>query len=292
MNILLCVFIGILHALCGVAYRIGSLGKVKSVESGFMLSVAGCAVFAVLGFHEWQYLSWRVFLCGAVFGITQYAAVRLFTSALKCGPLSPVWCVQSMNFVPVIFYASLFLGEKMSWFQYCSVFATAGALVTASFGADGGQVQTTWKQRIRYGALLLAILVFISVMNVGLKFCSVYCEPGASVNMADRTGNLLFFFIYLFIGIGSAADLIAGRSWVNSKYAYISGGLLALCAVSSYVVMISIVASTPAVTLFAVSSATGILGASLLSVLCFHEMRTISWYFTVGFSLLAILLNR
>ena len=77
-----------------------------------------------------------------------------------------------------------------------------------------------------------------------------------------------------------------------NRNAFWGGALLALGASSGYGLQLYLVDKASAVTVFALGNTVSILGTALMSATIFREKRSKSWYFTVGFSLLAILLNR
>lgn len=292
MYILLSIVIGLLFAASGVSYKISSMGKVYPIQSASFLSLAGAIVFAILGRDEWRYLSWQLLFAGMIFGVTNYLGVRLLRLALNWGPLSPAWCASALNFVLVIIYAAVFLGEKLSIWQYGTVFCTIGAVIAAACNTSGGKKAESLKHRLTYGFLLIAILVCLSVLSVGLKYYSVTCEAGTDIPVVARSGNVLMSLTYVFLGLSSALDLTLSRSWRINKYAWIGAGMLSVTTILAFFITILIVAKTPAVTLFVLSNATSILGVGLMSVFFMKEKRTTAWYFTVGFALLAILLNR
>jgi len=291
MALFLVIFIGALYAGCGVAYKIGSEGKVPSIESAVTLSFFGFILFGLMGYSEWSTMTPGLYLAGALFGLTQFLGCRLILNALKMGPLSPVWCAQSLSFVPVIIYSALFLGESFSSFQYISLVATFGAILAAAWGGGGKHVAGL-RQHLVFGAVLVTILVSLSVLSLGLKFCSAHTEVGTTASISDLHGNALMALTYLFIGLCGFVDLTLRKAWVVNRQAVTSGALLTVCALSAFALTLSIVSKVPAVLLFAGSSAVSILGACLISTFCFREKRTTGWYLTLGMSLLAILFNR
>jgi hypothetical protein len=247
--------------------------------------------FGIKACATWGNITLWMVVAGLLFGVTQYLAIRLIRVALTLGPLSPAWCASSLTFVPVIVYAGTFMGEKLSILQYFSLAATFGAILAGALGHDGGKHGLKLKNKIIYGILLFFILASGSILNIGLKFCSAFIEPGTQVNMLQNGGNVIMFFTYLFLGLSSAIDLTISKSWRWNKFAYWGGALLSIGAVGGFALSLAII-EAPAVFVFALSNSASILITTLISIFFMHENRTISWYFTVGFSLLAILLNR
>ena len=291
MVIIISLIIGVMFAICGTAYKIGSLGNVHSIQSATILSIFGMLFFGIRACSTWENITIWMVIAGLIFGVTQYLAIRLIRVALTIGPLSPAWCASSLSFVPVIIYAGIFMGEKLSILQYFSLAATFGAILSGALGHDGGKHGLSLKNKILYGILLVLILTGASIINIGLKFCSTYIEPGTNVTMLKNGSDVIMVFTYLFLGLSSAIDLTLSKSWRWNKFAYWGGGLLSVGAIGGFALSLAII-QAPAVFVFALSNSASILIASLISTFFMHEKRTVSWYFTVGFSLLAILLNR
>ena len=62
-----------------------------------------------------------MWLWGILGGLGQYAAVKMLAGALRLGPLSPLWCMVSLAFVPTLVYSALFLGEGLKHLQYAAI---------------------------------------------------------------------------------------------------------------------------------------------------------------------------
>ena len=292
MNAILSILAGALTGGCGIGYKIGGMGNVYPIQSAAFLSVFGMIVFGLLGWNEWKDLTLFAVFGGAIFGLTQYLGIRLLRVALKLGPLSPAWCAQSLNFIPVIIYSGIFLGEKLSFWQYFALFFTVCSILAAACNTSGGKKTDSFKGRLIYGGLLVAILVCISILNVGLKYAAVTIQGVSGKNLLAINGNLIMCFTYVFIGLGASIDLTLSRSWQINKYAWTGGAIVTVCALFSFVLALFVVPRAPAVVFFALSNASSILTAGLLSTFFMKEKRTFCWYLTIIFSVLAILFNR
>lgn len=293
--ILLSLLSGMMFGISGIAYRVGTLGNVQPNQCGVGLSVIGFVGFGLLGLQEWQHLDWRLLLILTVTGCVQYLVMVLLRYALKIGPLSPAWCAVSLGFIPVIIYAAICCGEKLSVFQYVSIAATVGAIVSASFSGEENneskKSSSRWN-KIVYCIVLLLLLLFNSTLSVTLKLCSNLTFAGSTVTYKSACGNVILSLIYFFIMTLGAIDLTLKREWVFNRYACYAPALLALGACSAFILQLYLVDRAPAVIVFALSSTVSILTAALLSVGVFKEKITRAWYFTIGFSILAIILNR
>ena len=290
--ILLSILAGFMFSIGGAAYKIGANGNVRPIQCAVFLSIVGTLGFGMIGWNEWSVCTLPVLLIGALIGFTQYWVIVFLRWALQLGPLSPTWCAVSLGFIPVIIYSALSCGEKISVFQLFSILATVGAIVSASFCSGGNKVESSWKQKICYCLILILLVVFNSTMSVGLKVASQINLPGTSRTLSDACGNVILSLVYFGIMFCGVIELTVGKKWVFNRYAFWGGALLAIGASSGYGLQLYLVGKASAVTVFALGNTVSILGTALISVLLLREKITLSWYFTIGFSILAILLNR
>lgn len=291
--ILLSLLAGVMFAFSGIAYRIGTTGNVQPIQCGVGLSFIGFVGFGLIGYQEWQNLDLRLMMIITVTGITQYLVVALLRYAFKIGPLSPVWCAVSLGFIPVIIYSALVHGEQLSIWQYISIAATIGAIISASFTTkDDVKRESSSGEKIIYCLLLLVLVLFNSTLSMALKLCTKLTLADGSMDYTKACGNVILSLVYFFIMALGAIDLTVRKKWVFNRYAWYGSGLLAIGACSGYGLQLYLVDRAPAVIVFALSNTVSILGAALISVLVFKEKITRSWYFTIGFSIAAIILNR
>ena len=116
--------------------------------------------------------------------------------------------------------------------------------------------------------------------------------PGTQITWSARYGNVIVALVYFTMLVCGVIELTAGKKWVFNRHAFWGGALLALGASSGYGLQLFLVGRASAVTVFALGNTVSILGTALLSVFILREKTSKSWFFTVGFSILAILLNR
>ena len=291
--ILLSLLAGMMFAFSGIAYRIGTTGNVQPIQCGVGLSFIGFLGFGLIGYQEWQNLDFRLLMIITVTGITQYLVVALLRFAFKIGPLSPVWCAVSLGFIPVIIYSALMHGEQLSICQYISIAATVGAIISASFSTkDDEKRESSSGKKIIYCLLLLVLVLFNSTLSMALKLCTKLTLSDGSMDYTEACGNVILSLVYFFIMVLGAIDLTVRKKWVFNRYAGFGSGLLAIGACSGYGLQLYLVDRAPAVIVFALSNTVSILGAALISVFVFKEKITRSWYFTIGFSIAVIILNR
>ena len=292
--IFLALLAGAIFAVSGVAYRIGGMGKAEPIQCGVFLSVLGFLLFGFIGYREWQNIDGRLAVIIAIAGIFQYLVIVLLRWGLKLGPLSPVWCAASLNFIPTIIYAAIFCNEKLSIFQYFSIAATVGAIVSASFGnkTQEEQKSSSLLTKILYCIILLALVIFNSSLGIALKLCTHLTFPGSDITYNAGCGNVILSVVYFIIMACGAADLTVRKKWVFNKLSCTGGVLLGISSTTGYALLLYLVGRAPAVTVFALSSTVSILVVALISVAFMHEKINRAWFLTVGFSVLSILLNR
>ncbi|GEM_PF-3214530 len=287
----LAICAGLCNGMCGVGYRIAASGKTAPMQCAVVASIFGSVIFGFRAHAEWANASWGMCFAGAVFGLTQYWSIRGFRWAMKLGPFSPAWCAMSLSFLPAIIYAGIFLGETLDVWKYASILATVAAIVFAGASGNGGSTACgSTARRIVYIATLLMILVSAGTINAGLKFCTVYTEAGYSQPMQSAGGNVIMTWVYVFMGLGCAADLTITRRWQSTRLGWIGSLIMGVGAVSTFSLLVKIL-DAPAVIVFALTLSVALLSATVISTLFFHEKRTVFWYLTVGFSFAAIVFN-
>lgn len=292
-EVLLALLGGLMFAIGGVGYKVGANGNVRTVQCAAFLSVVGMVVFGLLGWNEWRGASLFAIVVGVVVGVMQYVVVSLLRTALKLGPLSPAWCAVSLGFIPVIIYSALACGESLTVWKYLSIAATVGAIISASQSSgNGSTVKRSVRDKVFYCIILVLLVVTNCSLPLSLKICSQIMMPGSSIPTSQACGNVILSLVYFSMLVCGVIDLTVGKKWVFNRYAFFGGGLLAIGASSGYGLQLLLVDRAPAVIVFALGNTVSILGTALISVIILREKITSSWYFTVGFSVLAILLNR
>lgn len=292
-EILLALLGGLMFAIGGVGYKVGANGNARPIQCAVFLSIAGTIVFGIIGRDEWKNLTLWITLATIVVGFFQYVVIALLRVAFKLGPLSPTWCAVSLAFIPVIVYSAIGCGETLSLWKYLSIAATIGAIVSASNSSHGGEkVERSFKEKVYYCVILLLLLLTNCSLPLALKIYSRIMLPGTEIPVSQACGNAILSIVYFMILLCGVIDLTAGRKWVFNRLAFFGGALLAIGAASGYGLQLLLVDRAPAVIVFALCNTVSILGTALISVFVLREKITVSWYFTVGFSIMAILLNR
>ena len=290
---ILAVLSGVCMGVSGLSYRLGAKGRAVPVQLMTMLGLGGCLLFAFLVREQWKNFSPLAAAMGAAGGVTQYAAIRLLREAMRRGPLAPPWCAISLGgFVPVIVFSFLFLRERPGVWQISAVLSACAAIVAASLGQSGGGSRSSGIRNMAlYGVLLFALLIVTGLLNIVLKYATILPGCRAGENLMQSNGRVLMFFAYVGIALSSGTDLLLSRTWVSNRYAWLGGILLTASGLVTYLMIVSIL-DLPAVTVFTLCNTVSILSVALGAAIFLGEKPDRYWYAMLGFSILAILLNR
>ena len=281
----LIILTGLVSAVSGVALRLAQDKKLLPSHLLMMTGFCGAIYFGIRGHAEWAHISWPAMIIGIAGGATQYIPVRLFKRALELGPLSPAWCTLALGeFVPVIVFSLLFLGEELTVCRGFSLAATFIAIIFASLGGEAQkQRRFEWRKQLVYLGYLVVIFLMAGVLGIGLKY-------GANGELAGSQ-NVVMCLVYLMLFLMPVVEITATHKWTCAADFWICGGLFTLACLVQYS-LILILVSLPAILVFALSNTVSLLAAAIFSTCFFHEKRTWQWYAMLSSALTAILLNR
>jgi len=286
---------GACFSLLGIAYRMGRPRGVRPAHVVLFVSLMG-AIFYLVRCRglSWAEVPARVWVWGALVGLTQYGVVKLIGRGLSMGPLSPIWCAVMLGFIPTTLYAAAFLGEPLHAFHYAAIGAGVASVVLGSLKErskrDAPAVASpTWHNMALYGAILLGILLLNSLSNTGMKDLSAI-RDGTGRTLMVRYGDL--FRLLLYLGLGAAVGvefLLAGRFGAPLGPAVWLGALAGAGSIAGMLI-IGICAAGPAALVYPVNSVVSILATSVVSILFFREKLDGPWIGTVGFAVLTVVL--
>jgi drug/metabolite transporter (DMT)-like permease len=282
--LLLVTLSGVFFAVIGFSSRIGAPRGVDSLHVAVVGMLGGMFFFGgdALAILQSGPVPERVWLLGLAAGLTQYAGVRLIKTALRMGPLTPLWTAQMLAFVPVILYASLFLNEKLRLVQIIAVGLSGLTIYCASRSQDfSGQGPKVQANRLLYLLVLSASLLLNSVANIAVKDLA-FAVSASGRPLLDQYGGLFYFMMYLLIWLGSAMELLLTRRKPGSF-----GWMLGLGTTAGLGSLLGVIClrkgmALPAAVSFTLSSTTSILCAALAGALFFGEKRTRWWWATVA----------
>lgn len=288
----LAVLGGTMYAVLALCYKLGVTRQIETMELLTVVSMVA-AVFSlvlawpVLGDADWCF--WTLALSA---GITQYLMIKVINLALRYGPLSSLWSVVMLTFVPVIFFSAFYFDEKLTFWAVLSTIAAAIAVKFASAGA-GDQSQpekanekSSFKQRLFYGLLLLGALGVNSFAALANKYL------GCSYGNFQELSGIFMLGLYGGIVLGGVVEMGVRKMSPWRKKGFWPLVLLGCCGTLGGVICQNLVITAPAVLTFTVISSTSIFVCAIFGAFLFKEKRSAAWYGTICSALAAIVLSQ
>lgn len=286
-------------SLIAVAYRLGLPRGVTPIQMLGVAAVAGAIVFGGLfggTGMQMHNVPLSVWMWGILGGLGQYAAVRLFTTALRLGPLSPLWCVVSLAFIPTLAYSGVFLSETLRPLQYLAMITSVLCVIVASLSTGRDETSGSspdakpakaQRNTLLYLAVLATVFITNSLLAIGQR--NLGAMRGACDAAAFRSyGHFLLVLAYLVLAIGVGVDLgLSRRSHGPWKAPILLGLLLAVGSMGGLALLN---ACSSSAIVFAVAGITQILIVAVISVAIFGERTTLSWYGTIILGVLSVVL--
>jgi hypothetical protein len=292
MYLLAAIFSGFLFSLIGIAARIGTGRGIHPLRVIGMSFIVGMIFFSPVLWQELPTLPMRVFLFGLASGVSQIIAIHLFESLLARGPLSALWCSLRLSFIPVIFAASLIWKEVILPIQYIAAGVAVICVVCAAFSqpaAPAGEKPRTTKQIWFYGMLLVLLMLMDSVINLGVKDLSMQAIEGGRT-MLQGYGSSFYFIVYAVVVIAFIFDPSArSKQPGNWRNEILPVFFAALGTVGGSLLLRQAMA-LPAVIAFPLGAVSSIVFTAVVGTIAFKEHRTIGWYGTVIFGVIAVVI--
>jgi hypothetical protein len=284
---------GISFSVIAVAYRLGQSRGIAPLDLLGLCAAAGTAVFAVLFVRSGLPLGSlpiHLWIWGILGGLGQYAAVKMLAEGLRLGPLSPLWCMLSLAFVPTLVYSAMFLGEGLRPLQYAALAASILCVISASAkpempGASSGRRQDL-PARLLYLVLLVAILVTNSLLPIGQRVLNAGTTAQGDSN--PGSGHFLLMLCYLTLMLSVALDAVLVKRTAFPRRTWLLLGLLTAAGSICGLGLLNMCASSAIV--FAVQGIVSIVLVAVISVLAFRENTSASWYGTIVLGVLAVTL--
>jgi hypothetical protein len=266
---------GASFAAIGIAYQAAQKRGVGPIRLLGLLAWVGTAFFVVkcaLGGVG----DGRGMLLGIATGLGQYLTVRLMGRAMRLGPFSPIWCMLSLQFVPVALYAALIQQQQQGVGQWVGVGAAVLCCLLAAAGVKSDPSTSQQPPRVTYAILLLLILFINAMPNITIQ------ARGSS----DSSLNGFFLCMYAAMALTCSLDgLVAGELASSIKRAWIPGVFGAAGSVSG---LLSLAASPARPSTFLISSIVSLLLPMLAAVLFYSERAGLRWVATMALGLAAI----
>ena len=284
INHVLPVWAGISFAAIGVAYQLAATRKITPLRVFLIMAVCGSLLFA----FKWTTaespeFSIRAMLLGVATGISQYLAIILVGWAMRLGPFSPVWCMISLNFAPVVVYAQVIQGTRQPWTQWLAVAIAILCCILAAAGhGDNVSRPSSPRSKLLYGLLLAAVLVVNAILNISIHDLN---STGA--------GHLLdLFFLFMYASIAAITFLDAakhGEVGTTFRRGWYPGLVASIGSVSG-VISIGAASARSGPAAFLISSMVMLIVPMFAAILVFRERATLRWTATLVLGLLAIAL--
>ncbi len=295
--VLLAGLSGICLSLIGISFRIGQNRGVIPLHISMCMGIAGALFFGVqVNWSDFGELPTFVWILALLTTAGQIGAMHLVRICLTKGPLSPLWSAMNLTFLPVIIYSALVFSEGISLTGYAALLAAVICVVFAS--QTGSTTPETADDRQRslrikmvYGGLLLLVLIGNSLVFVVLKDLGTRTiGDGSQATFLMKYLPPIYFLMYSSLAVFSGFTAWIQKA-VPQRYSDLAWlGIMAAGGSISGLLLIKICMPLPAGLLFTINGMITILGGVIASVVFFGESMKPSWWGTVGFGLLAVLL--
>lgn len=292
---------GVAFTLVAVAYKLGQSRQVTPLQLMPIMAGAGVIFFGLkLDAAELQQAPAIVWVLGILAGLAQYACTKLFPAAMRMGPMSALWCAASLPFLPVIPYAWLAYGTKLSSLGYASLAAATACVAMASVASSPGKGSEESRSAARgralvYCAVLTGVLLTNSLLYVSQWDLSQRGETTG--NLLTRFGNLYMVLMYTSLAGSAVMELVCRRD-ARPQVRRIALGAIAGAGSVAGLLLLNVAAQTlsnsgqkESTIIYALSGAAGICTMAIVSAIFFAERRSASWYATIALGVLAVVLG-
>jgi len=289
---------GVAFAVIAVAYRLGQARGLRPLQI-LALAVLSGTVFFALQPAPAQSTPLFVIVLGIVSGVTQYAAIRLVYHALHLGPLSPLWCMISLNFIPATLYSWLIYHHPLAAMQIVGLLLAVACAVLASRQDKPPHAASGPPHPLLYTTVLIAVFACNSFVN--LAMADLKDHLGYATPLFETHGDRFLMVMYGALAVCLWTDLGVSRVRAARPALVAVGGpgnedvaaaptsafswrvllaLLLLAAVGSNggLLLTRMSGSLPASITFTLSGMASLLTGGLVSVLFFRERASPAWY--------------
>lgn len=283
---------GLGFALIAIAYRIGHHRGVSPMAILMIVCCGGVAFFLrqspAVSFHTVPWVVWALAIGS---GVGQILSLSLVPVALRHGPLTPLWCAISLNFLPVILLAHFAWGEGTSGPQWIGVTMGAACVVISSFAQHPPQDEHRARPGARsiflYAGLLALVLLSNSLIIVCMKYLGMVRWHAGTLNSAY--GNIMLAGMYATLLLGALVYQVVTRA-AYSRYLLPLGLLATFGSVGGLALLNRCVVVVPAALAFTVSGIVSLLVIALIAVFAFRERANAVWYAMMASGLAAVIL--
>jgi drug/metabolite transporter (DMT)-like permease len=282
---------GVAFAVIGIAYRQGQRRGLTALHIVLHMALWG-AVFFALGTsaESWAEAPTLILTLGLVCGITQWLTAILIGCALRLGPLSPMWCALNLTFLPVTIHSAVFFDEPVLPVKIAGLGLAIVTVILASLRTQDPKGEPSHLVSAPlYGLLLVALLLFNSVMHVSIKHLgTVAISEGETLMTAFGPVFFTCLYIALFIPIAVQHALRRDRRAL-SRAGWTWGSVAGIGSIGG-VGFLALSASLPGAVVFTLSAVFSILGAGIASVTLFGERASAVWFAMMGTAVVSVVL--
>ena len=161
-------------------------------------------------------------------------------------------------------------------------------VVSVVTNSRGGATLASLASTLGYGAVLVSVLVLNSLNSIAIKTLGMNAGPALPVQ-TSRDNNLFLPIMYATCFLAALADLLWHRNPNLAVGAMVGFGAMAAFGSIIGMALLAMCASAPAGVVFTLSGISGIVTATLVSVLFLGEHAGIGWYGTIGLGIVSIL---
>ncbi|MDD5582702.1 MAG: hypothetical protein PHS99_05785 [Candidatus Marinimicrobia bacterium] len=294
MGFLLAALSGLSLSLIGIAFKLGQSKNVVPLHIATSIGICGMIFFGIQA--NWTLMKEiPLFIYGLALinALGQIIAMELTKASLKRGPLSPVWCALNLNFLVVIIYAAVVYNETIHFFQILALVSGLLCVLAASnLGNDENEKgkKGSLKDKFLYGFMLIIILFSNSIVFLTIRDLGSRMIPGENATYLGKYLPNIYFILYAMMAIVCGAVVSLQKVKPESTGSLIKLGLMGGVGSIAGLFLLSLCARYPAAFVFTINGMITILAGTLASSFFFGEKRTLAWYLTISFGILAVIL--
>jgi len=285
----LAVLSGMCFSIVAIAYRLGATRGVGPVHVMGTCSLMGTVLFGAKALASGGGMPVLVPALGLLAGATQYMLLPLIRAALRLGPISPLWCVLMLSFIPTTFYSCVALGERLAPLQYAAMAAAVLCILLACVGKGGSPVPgagSAAPHRIRYAAVLVTMLLVGCISGSCMKELDWHGD-GVGGTLLARHRDTFLATLYLGIAFCAVADhVLTGKRPASWRWTAALGAMAAAGSLTGMALLVR-AAALPAAVVFTINAVSSIVFTAIVAAALLGERRSWSWYATLACGILA-----
>jgi drug/metabolite transporter (DMT)-like permease len=201
---------------------------------------------------------------------------------------------MNLTFLTVVIYSTFMFSEKILPFQFVALLTGIICVALASTlgnPTQGESKKRTLKDIIIYGTALIIVLLGNSTAFVVIKDLSTRSiSMDSPITYMSEYRSSIYFLMYLAMAITCFVLAIVQKAKPDSYKDLIVIGTIAAIGSIVGMLLLGFAAALPAALIFTINGMIAILIGVIVSVVAFGERKTKTWYATVGFGILTVIL--